>query len=168
MPRLERQTTQDICKHESRESPPDDPHQPHNPASNNPNPDEKSQPLSLLGPATAEESLLPIRDRYLDWASLLKRVFAEDILDCPRCKDGKMEILAAISARVAVQLQPRCHCTAASTDSPQANSSYPLTMRKILVYLDLPADIPACAPARAPPQYEFDYGDYEDDDCSEY
>jgi len=65
------------------------------------------------------------------------RSFAEDILDCPRCKHGKMEILAAISE--------------------------PLTVRKILVHLGLPTDIPYCAPARAPPQPEFDFENYEDD-----
>jgi len=156
LPRLERQTTPDTCKHASHEAPPDDPCLPHKLAANKPGPgspnqlspfpsgfeEERSLPLSLLGPVPDEDSLLPIRDRYLDWSSLLKRVFSEDILDCPRCKDGKMEVLAAISE--------------------------PLILRKILVHLGLPTDIPDCDPARAPPQPEFDYEDYEDEQCSEY
>jgi len=148
LPRIERLTTPDTCKHESGQPTPDDPHQPDKCEFSKADfaapertvasdfEDESSRPLSLLGPAPDEDSLIPIRDRYLNWSSLLKRVFAEDILDCPRCHGGKMEILAAISA--------------------------PLTVRKILVHLGLPTDIPDCAPARAPPQQVFD--DYDDED----
>jgi len=106
LPRLERPQT--TCKHESRQPTPDGPQSDKYALSKVDvvTPDstvasdlehESSMPLSLLGPAPDEDSLFPIRDRYLNWPSLLKRVFAEDILDCPRCKDGKMEILAAIS-----------------------------------------------------------------------
>jgi len=86
LPRIERQTTPDTCKHAPQ---PDDPPVLHKPAPINPGPatpdqlsplpsglaDESSRPLSLLGPAPDEDSLLTIRDRYLGWASLLKRVF---------------------------------------------------------------------------------------------
>jgi hypothetical protein len=37
-----------------------------------------------------------VRDRYLDWASLLKRVFGEDLLVCSRCGHSPMRVIAAI------------------------------------------------------------------------
>ena len=86
--------------------------------------------------------LKPARTTSLREVQYERCSFAEDILDCPRCKDGKMEVLAAISE--------------------------PLTVRKILVHLGLPTDIPDCAPARAPPQPEFDYEDHGDELNSEY
>jgi len=41
----------------------------------------QDEPLlpALLGPPLSPEQQLDVRDRYLDWASLLKRVFGEDI-----------------------------------------------------------------------------------------
>ena len=87
-------------------------------------------PLSLLGPAPDPETLLPIRERRLDWATLLKKVHAIDVLDCPRCPE-RLTVVAAIS------------------DPP--------VVRKILEHLDLPTTTPTMAPARAPPQQAFDH-----------
>ncbi len=60
----------------------------------------------------------------IDWASLLKRVFALDVLRCERC-GGRRKLIALI------------------TQTPVA--------KKILVHLGLPAKAPASWPARAPP-----------------
>jgi len=43
------------------------------------------------------EELLPLRARRLDWAALLARVWEIDVLKCPRCANGRMEVIAAIS-----------------------------------------------------------------------
>ena len=56
-------------------------------------------PPALLGPPLSPEQQLEVRDRYLDWASLLKRVFGEDILVCPRCSHRPMRVTCAW-----------CHC----------------------------------------------------------
>lgn len=64
----------------------------------------------------------------IDWASLLKRVFAVDVLQCGRC-DGRMRVLAVI-------------------DDPRA-------VKKILEHLGLPAVAIDTAPARGPPQPSF-------------
>lgn len=83
----------------------------------------------LIGPPLAPQNLLPIRQRYLDWATLLKRVYRVDILECPRCH-GRLSLLAVIS------------------DPP--------VVKKILQHLQLPSEPPHPAPARAPPQTELD------------
>ena len=97
----------------------------------------QDEPLlpALLGPPLSPEQQLEVRDRHLDWASLLKRVFGEDILVCPRCSHRPMRIIAAI-------------------DDP------PLVLH-ILAHLGLPSERPFIAPARSPPQLEFDdeFGD---------
>lgn len=67
---------------------------------------------------------------YLDWASLLKRVFGEDILACPRCGHRSTRVIAAI-------------------DDP------PL-VKKILGHLGLPTERVAISAARSPPQLDFD------------
>ena len=72
---------------------------------------------ALLGPALSSEQQLEVRDRYLDWASLLKRDFGEDILACPRCGHRSTRVIAAI-------------------DDP------PL-VKKILGHLGLPTERPA-------------------------
>lgn len=97
-------------------------------------------PSALLGPPLSPEQQLEVRDRYLDWASLLKRVYGEDILACPNCGHRPMRIIAAI-------------------DDP------PL-VEKILAHLGLPSERPPIAPARSPPQLELDE-DFEDFDGSE-
>ena len=94
---------------------------------------------ALLGPPLSPEQQLEVRDRYLDWASLLKRVFNEDVLLCPRCGHKPMRVIAAI-------------------DDP------PL-VEKILAHLGLPTERPVIAPARSPPQIDFDedFGDPDSD-----
>ncbi|HEY4055208.1 MAG TPA: transposase [Kofleriaceae bacterium] len=64
----------------------------------------------------------------IDWASLLKRVFAVDVLACRRC-EGRMRILAVI-------------------DQPEP-------AKKILDHLGLPSVGVETAPARGPPQPSF-------------
>ena len=61
------------------------------------------------------------RARRLAWAELMKRVFAIDVLECPRCR-GPMRILAAIHP--------------------------PETTSAILACMDLPVRAPPLAPAR--------------------
>lgn len=53
-------------------------------------------PAMLLGQPLDPDDLLPLRDRHLDWAELLRRVYAEDVLDCPHC-GGRLTVLAAIT-----------------------------------------------------------------------
>ena len=63
----------------------------------------------------------PRRPRSLSWAELMRRVFAIDVLECPRCS-GPMRILAAIHP--------------------------PETTRAILECLELPSRSPPIEPAR--------------------
>ena len=106
-----------------------------------PNQDEILLP-ALLGPPLSPEQQLDVRDRYLDWPSLLKRVFGEDILLCPRCSHRPMRVIAAI-------------------DDP------PL-VEHILAHLGLPTERPSIAPARSPPQLEFDDEFGDDFDGSDF
>ena len=87
-------------------------------------------PFALLGPPLSPEQQLEVRDRYLGWASLLKRVFGDDVLVCSRCGHRPMRVIAAI-------------------DDP------PL-VKTILDHLGLPAERPAISLARSPPQLELD------------
>ena len=68
------------------------------------------------------------RSYRMTWATLLARVFSQDLLTCTHC-GGKRRILAAITARDIAA--------------------------KILTHLELPTDVPELAPARAPPQTEL-------------
>jgi hypothetical protein len=79
--------------------------------------------LSAISLASARASARPdaARARRLAWAELMKRVFAIDVLECPRCR-GPMRILAAIHP-------------------PETTSS-------ILACLGLPVRAPPLAPAR--------------------
>ncbi len=63
--------------------------------------------------------------RRLDWAALLERVFAIDVLGCTAC-GGPRQVLAFLSE--------------------------PSVVTRILRHLNLPAVPPPLAPARAPPQ----------------
>ena len=65
--------------------------------------------------------------RYYTWAELLRRVYAVDILTCPRC-GGVRRLLAAIHE--------------------------PLSIEKVLGAMKLPFHAPELAPARAPPAEE--------------
>jgi hypothetical protein len=86
--------------------------------------------LTVMGDRPDEASLLPVRQRRLDWATLLRRVFAVDLTVCPRCT-GAMKVLCAVN------------------DPP--------VVQKILRHLGLPTEGPRCAPARGPPEPEFDF-----------
>ena len=94
-------------------------------------------PPALLGPSLPPTQQDEVRDRYLDWASLLRRVLGEDILACPRCGRRPMLVIAAID------------------DAP--------LVEKILTHLGLPTARPVIAPARSPPSFDFD-GDVVDSD----
>lgn len=61
----------------------------------------------------------------LPWATLLRRVFAIDVLTCDRC-GGKRRLVALIDKDAAIQ--------------------------QILAHLGLPTQPPAAWPARAPPR----------------
>jgi hypothetical protein len=74
------------------------------------------------GPPGPEDPQLPPRARRLSWAELMRRIFAVDVLECPRCR-GRMRIVAAI-------------------DQPEV-------IAKILTHLGLPARAPPARPARA-------------------
>jgi len=80
----------------------------------------------------AADSHLP-RPRRYEWAELMRRVFAVDVLECPRCQ-GRMRILAAIH--------------------PPENSV------AILECLDLPSRAPPAAEARLDPEPEPDLPDF--------
>ena len=73
---------------------------------------------------TAESS----RSSRRNWAELMKRVFAIDVLVCPHC-EGPRKLIALL------------------TDG--------LVVRKILTHLGLSTEPPALAPARAPPEPEL-------------
>jgi hypothetical protein len=85
--------------------------------------------------AAASEVKKPRRSIYrMDWASLLKRVFALDVLRCERC-GGRRKLIALITqAQVA---------------------------KKILVHLGLPVKAPASWPARAPPEPVADFSEQD-------
>jgi len=70
----------------------------------------------------------PSEGPRFSWADLLKRVFAKDVLKCPRC-GSRRHMLAAISDG--------------------------RTIRRILAHLGLPTEPLPIAPAREPPQAEF-------------
>ena len=66
--------------------------------------------------------------RRLDWAQLLRRVFAVDVTRCPRCP-GRLRVIAFITS--------------------------PPLVATILAHLGLPTVPPSVAPARGPPQTDF-------------
>ena len=87
--------------------------------------------------AAFEEKLAPLRSRRLDWAALLARVWAIDVLECPRC-NGRMRVIAALSE--------------------------PAVVARVLAHLDLPTTLPTPAPARAPPLWceeDLDQGAFD-------
>jgi uncharacterized protein YbaR (Trm112 family) len=67
----------------------------------------------------------------VDWATLLRRSFAVDVLECPKCH-GRLRVLAVITEREPV--------------------------RRILAHLGMPTDSPPIARARDPTE---DLGDDE-------
>ena len=68
------------------------------------------------------------RERYLDWASLMKRVFGKNILNCSECGKPR-KIIAYIDD--------------------------PLIVRKILMHLGIPTTGPPRSPARPRSQMEL-------------
>jgi hypothetical protein len=41
------------------------------------------------------------RERRLSWAELMVRVFAQDVLECPRCQ-GRMKLIATITNPIVI------------------------------------------------------------------
>jgi len=83
--------------------------------------------------AVVDEDTIPLPPKMprafrIDWASLLKRVFAVDVLRCVKC-DGRRRVLAVV-------------------DEPAA-------VKKILEHIGLPSTPVTTAPARGPPQPSF-------------
>ena len=72
----------------------------------------------------AKQPNSPEKPRDWRWADLMRRVFALDVLECPRC-GGRMSVIATIEAAD--------------------------VLREILGHLGLPTDPPAPLPARPPP-----------------
>jgi hypothetical protein len=100
-----------------------------------PSPDRAATPAA---PALGDPPPAPGRKRTLDWAELLRRVFALDVLRCDRC-GGPRQVIAFL------------------TD--------PEVVPCILRHLGLPSTPPPLAPARAPPvPLAFETGP-EPDDC---
>lgn len=91
-------------------------------------PRDTPEPVAASASETPVGDARVVRPRKLLWAALLKRVFAEDVLVCPRC-EGPMRLIAVL------------------TD--------PEIVRGVLRHLGLPTDPPTVAPARAPPQAEL-------------
>jgi hypothetical protein len=90
----------------------------------NPAPAGRQEPLPVPEEPT-------IRPRRLAWADLLRRVFAVDILECPRC-GGRMRLLAAIQPPDVTQaildcldLSSRAPPTAAAVPDPDAVEESP-------------------------------------------
>ena len=89
-----------------------------------------AEPASTITPLLTSMQLA----RRLDWAALLRRVFGDDVTQCPRCGDA-LRVLAFITdLRVTA---------------------------RILEHLGLTSDAVPIAPSRAPPDEpvsEFDFG----------
>jgi hypothetical protein len=86
--------------------------------------------MSCIMPSTSRGSIAPSsRVRRLPWADLLRRVFADDVLQCP-C-GGRRSVVAVV------------------TDSALANT--------LLTALGVPSDAVTFAPARSPPQAELSW-----------
>ena len=91
-------------------------------------------PSDPVQPAGSDGGLdrRPPRGRRFPWASMIWRVFLNDVLECVRCK-GRMEIVAALTSGHAIE--------------------------RVLGHLGLPLDAPELHPARPPPQMEMSFGD---------
>ena len=85
-------------------------------------------PLEPAAPRKNRPAAAP-RERRLDWAALMMRTFAIDILACHNC-GGRLRVMAFITAAGVA--------------------------RRILDHLGLPHAPPALAPARDPPRLLFD------------
>jgi hypothetical protein len=97
----------------------------------------KLAPVSAPSEAAVDEESVPLPPRSptdgtyrLEWASLIKRIFAADVLECGRCH-GRMRVLAVIEEQAVIE--------------------------KILGHLGLPSVPIPTLPARRPPQPAFDF-----------
>jgi hypothetical protein len=102
----------------SRAAPPDEDLKPGGRRDRDPDPAPRPDqaPHGRTGPATpgrvaAEPCPAPdgttLRPRRLEWADLLRRVFAVDVLECPRC-GGRMRLIAVIHPPEATQAILEC------------------------------------------------------------
>ena len=94
----------------------------------------RPSPTPTAPPATTSPHTSPPSRSRLDWASLLRRVFAIDVLPCDRC-GGRRQLLSMITEAK--------------------------TAQKILNHLGMPAQAPLQSPARAPPPI-LDSADWSD------
>lgn len=78
----------------------------------------------------------PSRAGAYQWAELMQRTFALDVLACPRC-GGRLRLVALIEQAAVVQ--------------------------RILRHLGLPAEVPEPRPARAPPRQSETFEDQSRD-----
>ena len=111
------------------------------------------RPVQTLAVENAdEENSVETKEpgRYTDWATLMKRTFGLDVLECPKCH-GRMKLIALIDQ--------------------------PAVIQKILKHLGLPTDVPRARPppkdrqlgfwdeaSSQPPGDAFDYQVYSDGD----
>jgi len=86
-------------------------------------------PNASTQPATADEPPVerPPRSTYRPWAELLRRTFAIDALECPKCQ-GRMHLLAIVT-------EPR-------------------QVRRFLAEIGEPTEPPARSPNRGPPYWQ--------------
>ena len=76
---------------------------------------------------TADPSPIPQHPRNYSWSELMKRVFAEDVLECSRC-GGRMRIMAAIHPPDATRRILDCLGlpSRAPPTAPAASEDYPM------------------------------------------
>jgi hypothetical protein len=84
--------------------------------------DVESQRLSKAGcahghPCEERARPFPDRERRLTWAELMQRVFAVDVLECPRCR-GRLRILAVITSLKAIRAILDCLAGGRNSRSP--------------------------------------------------
>jgi hypothetical protein len=91
---------------------------------------DETAPFPLGRPAAPPGAEAPKRPGRFPWASLIWRVFLEDVLACTRCS-GRMAIVAAVTSRAGVT--------------------------RILEHVGLPTDAPDFHAARPPPQSELPF-----------
>jgi hypothetical protein len=65
--------------------------------------------------------------KYYSWAALMKRVFARDVLTCPKCGEGPVQNIALITRADAIK--KILSCVGLPADSPRLSpSTYPMQM----------------------------------------
>jgi hypothetical protein len=77
-----------------------------------------AQAISELAPPSDASPFAdgpPPRSRRLAWAELLRRVFAVDVLECPRC-GGRMRLLAELPSRAPPMAAPLAHAAGGGAD----------------------------------------------------